>query len=44
VTGGLCTAGTVNGDYTAATTTVSGVIPQVSAGQTKTLIFQATIK
>ncbi|MDT0506940.1 hypothetical protein [Novosphingobium sp. MMS21-SN21R] len=44
VTSGLCTAGTLNGTYTAGTTTVSGVIPQVSAGQTKTLIFQATIK
>ncbi len=44
VSNGQCTAGTINGTYTSATTTVAGVIPQVSAGQTKTLIFQATIK
>lgn len=43
VTGGVCTAGTTDGTYTAASRTVAGTLNDVTAGNALTLIFRATI-
>ncbi|TIX52085.1 DUF11 domain-containing protein [Alteraurantiacibacter aquimixticola] len=40
---GTCNAGTTTGSYDGGTTTVSGTIPTLSAGDTRTLVFNATI-
>lgn len=40
---GACVAGSTNGAFDSGTTTVSGTIPSVAAGETRTLVFNATI-
>lgn len=40
---GVCSGGTASGTYNAGTTTVSGTIASIAAGNTRTLYFRATI-